>query len=103
MNVIKKEQNDINEDYNKINNIVLSRKISNCNSKNKEEQTMGSNPYPIYNDEGKLFCKAATAEDGKETLLIGKNCSIPLKELQEKAAGSKVRKQRGRKTKSQYE
>ena len=64
---------------------------------------MQNKPYPVFNNEGRLFCKASRTDDGSDILLIGKNCSIPLKELQEKAAGSKVRKQRGRKTKSQYE
>ena len=65
MNVKKKEQNDINEDYNKINNIVLSRKISNCNSKNKinsnnksiKSSNIASFSYHSYNSTTSSGCK----------------------------------------------
>ena len=63
---------------------------------------MENKPYPVFNDEGRLFCKASRTVDGKDILLIGKNCSISLKELQEKAEGQKLRKQRGRRLKEGY-
>ena len=62
MNVKMKEQN---EDYNKINNIVLSKKISNCNSKNKinsnnksiKSSNIASFSYHSYNSTTSSGCK----------------------------------------------
>ena len=65
MNVKRKEQNDYKEDYNKINNIVSNKKISNCNSKNKinsnnksiKSSNIASFSYHSYNSTTSSGCK----------------------------------------------
>ena len=64
---------------------------------------MQNKPYPVFNNEGRLFCKASRTDDGSDILLIGKNCSIPLKDLTEKAEGKKLRDKRSRRGKDQYQ
>ena len=65
MNMKRKEQNDFKEDYNKINNIVSNKKISNCNSKNKinsnnksiKSSNIASFSYHSYNSTTSSGCK----------------------------------------------
>ena len=65
MNVKKKEENEFKEDYTKINNIILNKKISNCNSKNKinsnnksiKSSNIPSFSYHSYNSTTSSGCK----------------------------------------------
>ena len=65
MNVKKKEQNDYKEDYNKINNIILNKKVCNSNSKNKlnsnkksiKNSNIASFSYHSYNSTTSSGCK----------------------------------------------
>ena len=65
MNLKKKKENNFNEDYNKINNIILNKKISNCNSKNKinsnnkslKSSNIASFSYHSYNSTTSSGCK----------------------------------------------
>ena len=65
MNIKKKDQNEIKDDYNKINNIIKNKKISNCNSKNKinsnnksiKSSNIPSFSYHSYNSTTSSGCK----------------------------------------------
>ena len=65
MNIKKKEQNEFKEDYTKINNIILNKKISNCNSKNRinsnnksiKSSNIPSFSYHSYNSTTSSGCK----------------------------------------------
>ena len=65
MNIKKKDQNEIKDDYNKINNIIKNKKISNCNSKNKinsknksiKNSNIASFSYHSYNSTTSSGCK----------------------------------------------
>lgn len=46
---------------------------------------MNETPYPITNEAGQLFCMAQKSPDGIGVILKGKNCEIPLSELQVRA------------------
>ena len=59
------KQNEYKNDYNKINNIILNKKISNCNSKNKinsnnksiKSSNIASFSYHSYNSTTSSGCK----------------------------------------------
>ena len=61
----RKDQNEIKDDYNKINNIIKNKKISNCNSKNKinsknksiKNSNIASFSYHSYNSTTSSGCK----------------------------------------------
>ena len=65
MNIKKKDQNEIKDDCNKINNIIKNKKISNCNSKNKinsknksiKNSNIASFSYHSYNSTTSSGCK----------------------------------------------
>ena len=51
---------------------------------------MNDTPYPITNEAGQLFCMAQKMPDGAGVILKGKNCDIPLAELQMRATMPQV-------------
>jgi len=46
---------------------------------------MNEAPFPITNEAGQLFCMAQRSPDGSGVILKGKNCDIPLIDLQMRA------------------
>ena len=46
---------------------------------------MNEMPYPITNEAGELFCMAQRSPNGGGVILKGKNCEIPLTDLQMRA------------------
>ncbi len=59
---------------------------------------MNDNEYPILSEDGKQFCRCR--RDGKTILLIAKNCSLSLLQLEEQAMNPEIyRKSRGKKYK----